>query len=113
MVNKVQLIGPLLTKGPQLTKEIISDSLKETAAFAKGLIAGRTPVRTGTLQKNWEVTTSERQWETSIYQNRLEVSNPINYGIYVEKRVEMVKRSIPDIQNHYSRSLSQNLKRLA
>lgn len=103
MINKVQLIGPLLTKGPQLTREIISDSLKETADFAKGLIAERTPVRTGTLQKNWE---------TSIYQDKLEVSNPINYGIYVEKRVEMVKRSIPDIQNQYSKTLSSNLKRL-
>lgn len=101
---KVQLTGPLLTNGPQLTKEIISDSLKETAAFAKGLIAGRTPVRTGNLQKNWE---------TSIYQDRLEVDNPVNYGIYVEKRVEMVKRSIPEIQDHYQQSLSKNFKRLA
>ncbi|MBD2168057.1 HK97 gp10 family phage protein [Calothrix membranacea FACHB-236] len=84
----IKASGPLFEKHG-IAKQILNSVLEETADWAQNRIKNLTPVRTGRLKAGWVISTSK---------SAIRVDNPTPYAPFVEKRVGMVSKTVPDVQ---------------
>jgi hypothetical protein len=92
----IKASGPLFNKSIT-PKKIIQEAIKETADWTQGKLKTESPVRTGKLKSGWTVTPNR---------SSINVSNSVYYAPYVEKRVRMVAKTIPQVE----RKLVENVK---
>jgi hypothetical protein len=94
----VQFSGKVFEHGVLIPA--ISKTIDRASVFGSGIIASRTPVRTGMLQDGWTPLTG------SIFNN-------VPYGIFIEdgtrriKARNMVKNSLQDIEEYWLELLNK------
>lgn len=98
----IKASGPLFD-GKGVTKKILNEALEETAEFAKNRIKNVTPVRTGALKSGWL---------TTVNRKSVTISNSVFYTPYVEKRVQMVSKTIPAIEVNLQQNVSKGINKL-
>lgn len=84
----IKASGPLFEKHG-ITKQILNSALEETADWAQNRIRNLTPVKTGRLKAGWVILTTR---------SAIRIDNSTPYTPYVEKRVGMVSKTVPDVQ---------------
>ncbi|BAY23720.1 hypothetical protein NIES2100_35120 [Calothrix sp. NIES-2100] len=84
----IKTSGPIFEKRG-IVKQILSGALEETADWAQNRIKNLTPVKTGRLKAGWVI---------SATKSAIRVDNPTLYAPFVEKRVGMVSKTVPDVQ---------------
>jgi hypothetical protein len=82
----IKASGPLF-KG--LSNKVIQEAIKETADWTQNKLKTESPVLTGKLKSGWIVTPNN---------SSITVGNPVYYTPFVEKRVRMVARTIPQVE---------------
>ncbi|BAY64983.1 hypothetical protein NIES22_50840 [Calothrix brevissima NIES-22] len=88
-----------LFSNKNLFKEILRESLNETADWAKSRVKSRTPVITGRLKAGWNTTTNQQSFN---------LNNPVYYAPYVERRRGMLYKTVPEAES----KLISNTERL-
>ncbi|MEH1858035.1 MAG: HK97 gp10 family phage protein [Nostoc sp.] len=85
------------------TKKILETALKETADFAKNRVKDVTPVKTGALKSGWL---------TTVNRKSVTLSNSVIYAPFVEKKVQMVNRSLPVINENLQQNIAKGINKL-
>jgi hypothetical protein len=98
----IKASGPLF-EGKVTTKKILETALKETADFAKNTVKNVTPVKTGALKSGWL---------TTVNRKSVTLSNSVIYAPFVEKRVQMVNRSLPIINDNLQQNIAKGINKL-
>ncbi|AVH67037.1 HK97 gp10 family phage protein [Nostoc sp. 'Peltigera membranacea cyanobiont' N6] len=98
----IKASGPLF-EGKVTTKKIIEAALKETADFAKNTVKNVTPVKSGALKSGWL---------TTVNRKSVTLSNSVIYAPYVEKKVQMVNRSLPVINENLQQNIAKGINKL-
>ncbi|MFN6460555.1 MAG: HK97 gp10 family phage protein [Nostoc sp. DedVER02] len=98
----IKASGPLF-EGKVTTKKILEVALTETADFAKNTVKNVTPVRTGALKSGWL---------TTVNRKSVTLSNSVIYAPFVEKRVQMVNRSLPVINENLQQNIAKGINKL-
>lgn len=101
----VRLVGPLWAPG--IFSGIMQRSYAPTVAYGKSLIEGRTPVKTGNLKSNWQIT------ERTIFNDEY-YANFVEYGtiwfdgyfMATDSTKEIEKRFVQEIQKEIGRTIS-------
>ncbi|MEA5625311.1 HK97 gp10 family phage protein [Nostoc sp. UHCC 0251] len=81
--------GPLFKQGNDV-KDLIQEALEDTASWGQNRLKDRSPVRTGALKAGWYV---------SLTKSSIRIDNPVPYTKYVEKKVEMVYMTAPEMES--------------
>jgi hypothetical protein len=98
----IKASGPLF-EGKVTTKKILETALKETADFAKNTVKNVTPVKTGALKSGWL---------TTVNRKSVTLSNSVIYAPFVEKKVQMVNRSLPVINENLQQNIAKGINKL-
>lgn len=85
--------GPLF-KG--LSKNTIQEAIRKTADWTQNKLRTESPVLTGKLKSGWTVTPNSSSFA---------VSNPVLYTPFVEKRVRMMARTVPQVETQLVKNL--------
>ena len=94
--------GSLFNKGNNI-KSLLNEAIQDTSNYGQGIIKDRSPVLTGKLRDGWK---------TSSTRSSIRIDNPVPYTIYQEKKVGMVRRSIPEIQKRLQSNISKGTDKL-
>ncbi|AFY49001.1 hypothetical protein Nos7524_3201 [Nostoc sp. PCC 7524] len=98
LITNVIKEGPLFEKG--IISKLSGNALNKTMNWGIGRIRGRTPVVTGRLKAGWYNSTSNKSLN-------FEISNPVFYAPFVERRRGMISKTLPEIE---SKLLEETLK---
>lgn len=101
ITSHIKFSGSLFQKG--ITKKIIQESIQETADWTQNRLRNRSPVRTGALKAGWYVTPGS---------NYVKLDNPVPYTKYVEAKVGMVAKTVPEVRTKLSEILLKNTNKL-
>ena len=95
------ITGNLLLLPTESTKAAVNGAIEATARAGTGWIQGDSPVDTGLLKSRWY--TKPIKWDA------WRISNDIYYTPYNEKRIKMMGRNLPRIQQELQRQLNDLL----
>ncbi|MBW4421196.1 MAG: hypothetical protein KME13_18505 [Myxacorys californica WJT36-NPBG1] len=95
--------GPLFDNPTKNLRESVEEALDLTSDFGKGILRDISPVRTGNLKAGWDV-------EREDYSSYL-INNAVDYTIFVDKKIEMVKRAQSQIDEFQSLALEDAIDR--
>ena len=90
-----------LFQGAKITPAV-KRATERTAAYAKGLVKGKSPVKTGLLKRSWDI---------KPFGYGLAITNPVSYTIYQEMGTKhiaakkMVVSSIPEVRKRFRQEL--------
>ncbi|MFN6486289.1 MULTISPECIES: HK97 gp10 family phage protein [unclassified Nostoc] len=98
----IKASGPLF-EGRVTTKKILEAALEETADFAKNTVKNVTPAKTGALKSGWL---------TTVNRKSVALSNSVIYAPFVEKKVQMVNRSLPVINENLQQNIAKGINKL-
>nr|WP_322686613.1 hypothetical protein [Nostoc sp. DedQUE07]MDZ8133234.1 hypothetical protein [Nostoc sp. DedQUE07] len=98
----IKASGPLFD-GKFTTKKILETALIETADFAKNTVKNVTPVKIGALKSGWL---------TTVNRKSVTLSNSVIYAPFVEKKVQMVNRSLPVINENLQQNIAKGINKL-
>lgn len=94
--------GPLHETPIRSFRQAVSDAMDQTRNYALGVLKARTPVDTGRLRNGWY--TQSNRW------NQFYWANTTPYSSFVERRVGMSARSVPEIERHMANALSKHIE---
>jgi hypothetical protein len=80
-----------------MTKSTIQEAIRKTADWTQNKLKTESPVLTGKLKSGWTVTPNSSSFT---------VSNPVPYTPFIEKRVRLVAKTVPQVE----KKLVENLK---
>lgn len=95
--------GPLHVAPTLAVKFAVSTALKNTAEFGREIVSFDTPVETGLLQSRW--------YAKNVTWDEWRLSNDIFYGVYNERRVQMLGDNLPAIEQHLTKELDEEIPR--
>jgi hypothetical protein len=81
--------GPLFKQGND-AKHLMQEALEDTASWGQNRLKDRSPVRTGALKAGWYA---------SLTKSSIRIDNSVPYTQYVEKKVEIVYKTLPEIES--------------
>jgi hypothetical protein len=93
----------LLFKQGNNVKDLIQEALEDTTSWGQNRLKDRSPVDTGALKAGWY---------TSLGKSSIRIDNPVPYTQYVEKKVEMVYRTVPEMEARLKGSISNIIGKL-
>lgn len=103
MINfNIKASGPLFDK-KGITKKIIQESLKETADWAENQLRIESPIKTGRLKAGWYVIAG---------QSSIRIDNPVEYTQYVERKVNLVAKTVPQVKSKLNETLLKKTDKL-
>ena len=95
------------TKGPlfkgNIIKPLLDEAIQDAADYGQGLIQDRSPVRTGRLRAGWN---------NSVTRSSIKIDNPVFYTKYQERRVGMVRRTLPELNTRLKENIVKQTDKL-
>lgn len=80
---------------------MITKAIDDTSDWALNRIREATPVRTGRMRDGWQVTPQLKY---------LIISNPVFYSVFVNRRINLLGKTIPQVENKLREEMKQAVK---
>jgi hypothetical protein len=99
LVYHLKANGPLFSNKSNIRSEL-KGALEDVADWSQRRIRKLTPVATGRLRSGWVI---------AVRSSGVRIDNSVPYSTYVEKRVGMVRETIPAIRDRLKQVVSKSI----